>query len=93
MKVKTSVTLSAELLAAIDDSCGGSKRRSEFLEVAAWDVIRRRTREERDRRDREIYATFTPEEIAEAADFASEGVDIDMLGDAFSEDDFVTPSR
>ena len=51
MKVKTSVTLSPELLAAIDRNCTGSAKRSAFLERAAWSEIQRREREEISARD------------------------------------------
>ena len=68
MKVKTSVTLSPELITAIDGQCGGARTRSEFLERAAWSVIRRRQREERDERDRRIYEEYADELNAEAAD-------------------------
>ena len=68
MKVKTSVTLSPELLEAIDNSCGSSKGRSEFLERAAWEVIRGRAREERDKRDIAIINQHADQLNAEAAD-------------------------
>ncbi|MFN0146140.1 MAG: hypothetical protein ACKVT1_06485 [Dehalococcoidia bacterium] len=51
MKVKTSVTLSPELLAAIDRSCGGKASRSAFLERVAWESIRKAERAARDARD------------------------------------------
>ncbi len=54
MKVKTSVSLSAELIAVTDETCTSSGGRSAFLEDAAWDVIRRREREDAAARDREI---------------------------------------
>ena len=56
MKVKTSVTLSPELIIAIDRECGGSGARSAFIESAAWERIRARERRERDERDIRIYA-------------------------------------
>ena len=51
MKVKTSVTLSPELLAAIDRDCQGKASRSAFLERVAWESIRSAERAERDVRD------------------------------------------
>ena len=51
MKVKTSVTLSPELLAAIDRNCHGKASRSAFLERVAWESIRSAERAERDARD------------------------------------------
>jgi metal-responsive CopG/Arc/MetJ family transcriptional regulator len=53
MKVKTSVTLSEEVLAEMDRASGGRVNRSEFLERAAWSelaALKRRRREARDRR-------------------------------------------
>ena len=48
MKIKTSVSLSEELLEAVDAQPGS---RSEFLEAAAWAYLARKTREERYRRE------------------------------------------
>jgi metal-responsive CopG/Arc/MetJ family transcriptional regulator len=56
MKVKTSVTLSEKLLAAIDEVAGPGCNRSAVLEEAAAEWVRRRRREERDRIDADIYA-------------------------------------
>ena len=61
MRTKTSVSLSEELLREIGRVGGRGVNRSEFLERAAWDriaLLRRRRREERDRRilDREAGA-------------------------------------
>lgn len=53
MRVKTSVSLTEELLAEIGRVAGQDVNRSEFLEKAAWDrlaVLKRRRREGRDRR-------------------------------------------
>jgi metal-responsive CopG/Arc/MetJ family transcriptional regulator len=53
MRVKTSVSLSGELLSEIDRVAGRDVNRSEFLEKAAWDrlaLLKRRRRETRDRR-------------------------------------------
>ncbi len=61
MKVKTSVTLSPELLAAIDHQCGAGGTRSDFLEKAAWEVIRSRQRQARDERDKRIYSEHADE--------------------------------
>ena len=51
MKVKTSVTLTAELLQAISEAVE-QQNRSAFLEEAAWSLLRVRARAVRDRRDR-----------------------------------------
>ena len=53
MKVKTSVTLSEEVLVEMDRATGGKLNRSAFLEKAAWseiDLLKRQRREARDRR-------------------------------------------
>ena len=52
MRVKTSVSLSQELLSDIRRVAGARVNRSEFLEAAAWDrlaLLKRRRREARDR--------------------------------------------
>jgi metal-responsive CopG/Arc/MetJ family transcriptional regulator len=52
MRVKTSASLSKELLSEIKRVAGAKVNRSEFLEAAAWDrvaVLKRRRREARDR--------------------------------------------
>ena len=54
MKAKTSVTLSEELLAAIDGAAGSGVNRSEFLEQAGWDRVAFLHRRRRDARDREL---------------------------------------
>lgn len=51
MKVETSVTLSPELIAAIDACAGGGRHRSELLEELAWEALRRRERAIRTERD------------------------------------------
>jgi hypothetical protein len=56
MKVKTSITLSEEVLAAIDEVAGPACNRSAVLEEAATEWVRRRRRNERDRKAAEIYA-------------------------------------
>jgi metal-responsive CopG/Arc/MetJ family transcriptional regulator len=70
MKIKTSVTLSPELLEAIDRRCGRASR-SEFIERAAWDLIRRAQRDERSRKDVALINQFAVELSAEAEEFMS----------------------
>ncbi len=70
MKVKTSVTLSPELLEAIDLRCGRSTR-SEFLERAGWELIRKSERDERSRKDIALINRFADELNTEAEDFIS----------------------
>lgn len=52
MKVKTSVTLSEELLAAIDQQTL-TKNRSVLIEEATWNYLRSRRRKEREKRELE----------------------------------------
>lgn len=52
MKVKTSVTLSEELLAAIDQEAQ-AKNRSVLIEEATWSFLRARRRKEREKRELE----------------------------------------
>ena len=54
MKVKTSITLSENLLTTIDQFADNFKNRSVFLETAAWAFIEHLRRSERDARDLEI---------------------------------------
>lgn len=54
MKVKTSITLSEELLKAISKRSKDYESRSDFIETALWAFIHRSLQAERDRRDLEI---------------------------------------
>lgn len=54
MKVKTSITLSEDVLQAVDAMCNGHGNRSEFIERALRAFIAHRRREARDARDIEI---------------------------------------
>jgi hypothetical protein len=67
MKVKTSVTLSQELLAQID-RWPDFHNRSAFLETAAWAYLEYLMGEERDRRDLEILNSRADYLNAEMAD-------------------------
>jgi metal-responsive CopG/Arc/MetJ family transcriptional regulator len=51
MKVKTSITISEELLVAIDKQSSRFKNRSEFIEAAGWAYIANITRDEQNARD------------------------------------------
>lgn len=68
MKVKTSVTLSPELLAAIDKRSGESRNRSEFIENIVRTFLHEKDREERDARDIAIINANADYLNAEAAD-------------------------
>ncbi len=54
MKTKTSITLSVDLLKAVDKLSGQSKNRSEFIETAVRAYIAQLVRRERNARDLEI---------------------------------------
>jgi metal-responsive CopG/Arc/MetJ family transcriptional regulator len=54
MKVKTSITLSKDLLEAIDRQAKPDKTRSEFIETAVRVFIAQRLRDEQNARDLEI---------------------------------------
>jgi len=69
MKSKTSITLSPELLHAIDQLPERHKSRSAFLEKAAWALIARLQREEQGQRDSDILnrqAKYLNEEVLDA---------------------------
>ena len=51
MKLKTSITLSEDILAAIDKRAGQFKNRSDFIEAAIRAYIERLFRAEQDARD------------------------------------------
>jgi metal-responsive CopG/Arc/MetJ family transcriptional regulator len=54
MKVKTSITLSDNVLTAIDRKMGDFKSRSDFLEFAAKSYLAQLARTEKDKKDLEI---------------------------------------
>jgi metal-responsive CopG/Arc/MetJ family transcriptional regulator len=54
MKVKTSITLSEEILHAIDQILGESKNRSAFIEYALRDYLLKRSKALRNEKDLEI---------------------------------------
>jgi metal-responsive CopG/Arc/MetJ family transcriptional regulator len=68
MKVKTSITLSKDLLKAIDQFSGQYKNRSDFLEVAARALVAQLSREARNAKDLEILNQHADELNREAAD-------------------------
>ena len=68
MKVKTSITLSEELLRAIDRHQHDYNSRSEFLEAAARSFLVRLVRRKIERRDLEIINRHADELNAEADD-------------------------
>jgi metal-responsive CopG/Arc/MetJ family transcriptional regulator len=68
MKVKTSITLSDEVLKTIDLYIGEYRSRSEFLETAARKFIAQLERKEAERRDFEIINRCADSLNAEAED-------------------------
>lgn len=54
MKLKTSITLSDDLLKAIDDQSGPQRNRSEFIETALRSYINLMIREKQNARDLDI---------------------------------------
>jgi len=68
MKVKTSITLSQELLRTIDTMVDESQNRSQFLETAAWEYIDKLRRAQLNQRDLEIInqrADYLNSEVAD----------------------------
>lgn len=69
MKVKTSITLSEDLLKAIDERARQYKKnRSDFIEGAVWMFIGRLIRDEQNARDLEIIDRLADRLNQEAAD-------------------------
>ena len=68
MKVKTSITLSGELLKIIDRQLGHSKNRSEFIERALRTFIGQITAAQRDAHDLDIINRTSDRLNREASD-------------------------
>jgi metal-responsive CopG/Arc/MetJ family transcriptional regulator len=68
MKVKTSVTLSDELIKAIDEYGQTYKNRSDFVEAAIWAFIKEMIRRQQNARDIEIINRNADRLNAEALD-------------------------
>ena len=69
MKVKTSITLSEELVKAVDARAKQSKKnRSDFIETAVWAFIGQMIRDELNARDMEIINRRADRLNEEAAD-------------------------
>jgi metal-responsive CopG/Arc/MetJ family transcriptional regulator len=68
MKTKTSITLSEDVLKAIDKVSGQFKNRSEFIEIAVRAYIAQMIRKERGARDLEIINQRADRLNAEALD-------------------------
>lgn len=76
MKVKTSITLSKEILEKIDEITRNRGRRSAFIEQAVRNYIKQKHREVRDKRDREILNQHADELNKEAGDVLSYQVEL-----------------
>jgi metal-responsive CopG/Arc/MetJ family transcriptional regulator len=81
MRVKTSVTLSPELLAAIDRSSGGSRRRSEFIEQVVGTFLKEKEREERSAREIALLNLIAAGKLGELPDVTDYSVQWWELGD------------
>jgi len=68
MKIKTSITLSGEVLEAIDQHVGEYRSRSEFLETAARKFIVQLVQKKAEQRDFEIINRLADSLNAEAED-------------------------
>jgi metal-responsive CopG/Arc/MetJ family transcriptional regulator len=68
MKIKTSITLSNEVLEAIDLYIGEYRSRSEFIETAARKFIAQLARKEAERKDLELINRHSDSLNAEAED-------------------------
>ena len=68
MKVKTSITLSPDILEAIDAQAGRGRTRSEFIEAALRTFLAQTRRLERDARDLDILNRRAEQLNREAAD-------------------------
>ena len=76
MKVKTSITLSEDVLKAIDEYKGKYKNRSEFIEDAVRAFIIKLIRRQQDSRDLEIINQHADYLNREAADVLTYQVDL-----------------
>lgn len=72
MKIKTSVTISQELLKVMDEFLDSDKNRSLFLEKAAWSYIAKQRRAQRNARDIDIInqrADYLNTEVLDALSY------------------------
>jgi metal-responsive CopG/Arc/MetJ family transcriptional regulator len=70
MKVKTSITISSELLIELDKATSDGSR-SEFIEKAIWRYLELLNRDSRDKKDLQILNTEAPNLNDEALDVLS----------------------
>ena len=76
MKVKRSITLSEDVLKAIDQISGQSINRSAFIEIALKDYLERKAKKLRDQRDLEILNKNSKRLNREAQDVLSYQVEL-----------------
>jgi len=76
MKIKTSITLSEEVLLEIDQISGQSRNRSAFIEIAIRDFLKKRAKKIRDDRDLEILNKNSKRLNREAEDVLSYQVEL-----------------
>ena len=76
MKVKTSITLSEDVLRAIDQISGESINRSAFIELAVKDYLEKKAKKLRDQRDLEILNKNSKRLNREAQDVLSYQVEL-----------------
>jgi len=84
MKVKTSVSISEDVLREIDCAATEGVSRSEYIEQVLKRHFRLKRREERDRRDAEIYERMAAEERSEAEEWLELQPDLAEFGDEVS---------
>lgn len=78
-KVKTSVSLSAEVVEALDRVANDRGERSALIERAVVEFLARRRREERDARERVLLDAMAPERNAEMEEL------LELQADVFAE--------
>lgn len=71
MKVKTSITLSEDVLRALEEHVVSYKNRSDFIEAALWAFIKQKIRDEQNARDRTILSRRADALNKEALDVLS----------------------
>ena len=76
MKIKTSITLSEEVLLEIDQITGESRNRSAFIEIAIRDFLKKRAKKIRDDRDLDILNRNSKRLNREAEDVLSYQVEL-----------------
>lgn len=76
MKVKTSITLSEDLIQSIEKLFGKQKNKSEFIEKALRDYIERQVKAERDLKDLIILNKKADKLNKEAEDVLTYQVDL-----------------